>query len=158
MLEAAKTHDFVFGRFLELSQALECECFVNVGYTRAKINGLLGTTPRTQPNAIVPVTTAPKELDPDVVEAGYAAVNERIATIHKGLLPGTALCIMSGNGDPRVMSALNAKKARWDSMMRERKKPEEIPQSEWWTMEEGRLLEDVTERAKRGLAFFCLVR
>ncbi|KAF8608845.1 hypothetical protein BDV93DRAFT_486198 [Ceratobasidium sp. AG-I] len=140
VLEAAQTHDFVFGRFLELSQALEW------------------TTPRTQPSAIVPVTTTPKEVDPAVVEAGYAAVNERITTIHKGLPPGTALCIMSGNGDPRIMSALNAKKARWDSMMRERKKPEEIPHSEWWTMEEGRLLEDVTERAKRGLAFFCLVR
>lgn len=140
VLEAAQNHDFVFGRFLELSQALEW------------------TTPRTQPNAIVPVTTPPKEVDPAVVEAGYAAVNTRIATIHKGLPPGTALCIMSGNGDPRLMSALNAKKARWDGLMRERKKPEDIPQSEWWTMEEGRLLEDVTERAKRGLAFFCLVR
>ncbi|KAG9102486.1 hypothetical protein FRC06_001962 [Ceratobasidium sp. 370] len=140
ILEAAQNHDFVFGRLLGLSQALEW------------------TTPRTQPNTDTPATLPPAEVDPAVADAGYAALSERITTIHKGLPPGTALCIMSGNGDPRIMSSLNAKKARWDGYMREGKKPESIPQTEWWTMEEGRLLEDVTERAKRGLAFFCLVR
>jgi RNA exonuclease 1 len=108
--------------------------------------------------AATPVAPPPAEPDTTALEAAYAAVNTRIATIHKGLPAGTALCILSGNGDPRLMSALNAKKARWDGMMRERKRPEDIPQPEWWTMEQGRLLEDATERAKRGLAFFCLVR
>ncbi|KAG8725784.1 hypothetical protein FRC12_024037, partial [Ceratobasidium sp. 428] len=140
VLEAAQNHDFVFGRLLGLSQALEW------------------TTPRVQTNTDTPVILPPVEIDPAVADAGYAALNKRIAAIHKGLPPGTALCIMSGNDDPRTMSSLNAKKARWDGYMREKKKPEDIPQTEWWTMEEGRLLEDVTERAKRGLAFFCLVR
>ncbi|KAG9102215.1 hypothetical protein FS749_011644 [Ceratobasidium sp. UAMH 11750] len=140
VLEAAQNHDFVFGRLLELSQALAW------------------TVPRAQPNTDAPIVLPPAEVDSAVTDAGYTALNERIATIHKGLPPGTALCIMSGNGDPRIMSGLNAKKARWDGYMREGKKPDTIPQPEWWTMEEGRLLEDVTERAKRGLAFFCLVR
>lgn len=120
----------------------------------------LGTTQRTQPNGTeaTSVTVTPIEPDPAAVDAAYAALNTRITTIHKGLPPGTVLCIMSGNGDPRLMSSLNVKKSRWDGMMRERKRPEDIPQSEWWTMEEGRLLEDATERAKRGLAFFCLIR
>jgi hypothetical protein len=147
----------VFGRLLELSQTLECK-FSSILHVRWANQHKIGTTPRAQPNAATPVALPLPEVDPAVIEAGYAAVNERIAAIHKGLPPGTALCIMSGNSDPRIMSGLNAKKARWDGLMRERKKPEEIPQSEWWTMEEGRLLEDATERAKRGLAFFCLVR
>ncbi|KAG9124130.1 hypothetical protein FRC07_012728, partial [Ceratobasidium sp. 392] len=134
VLEAAQNHDFVFGRLLGLSQVLEW------------------TTPRAQPGTDTPITLPPAQIDPTVADAGYAALSERIAKIHKGLPSGTALCIMSGNGDPRIMSGLNAKKARWDGYMRERKKPEEIPQTEWWTMEEGRLLEDVTERAKRGLS------
>ncbi|KAG8747142.1 hypothetical protein FRC10_002191 [Ceratobasidium sp. 414] len=157
VLEAAQNHDFVFGRLLELSQALECGPLpYSTGMTL--IGKLLGATPRAQPNTDTPVILPPGEVDPAVADAGYAALNERIATIHKGLPPGTALCIMSGNDDPRIMSGLNAKKARWDGYMREGKKPEAIPQAEWWSMEEGRLLEDVTERAKRGLAFFCLVR
>ncbi|CAE6415580.1 unnamed protein product [Rhizoctonia solani] len=140
VIDAAQNHDFVFGRLLELSQAL--------GWT----------TPRAQPNATSPTPTpTPTEPDAPTIEAAYAAVNARIATIHKSLPAGTVLCIMSGNGDPRNMSALNTKKSRWDGMMRERKRPEDIPQAEWWTMEQGRLLEDATERAKRGLAFFCLV-
>ncbi|CAE6472791.1 unnamed protein product [Rhizoctonia solani] len=141
VIEAAQNHDFVFGRLLELSQAL--------GWT----------TPRAQPNANTSPTPAPAPAEPDAstIAAAYAAVNARIATIHKSLPAGTVLCIMSGNGDPRHMSALNTKKSRWDGMMRERKRPEDIPQAEWWTMEQGRLLEDATERAKRGLAFFCLV-
>ncbi|QRW08352.1 exonuclease domain protein [Ceratobasidium sp. AG-Ba] len=140
VLEAAQNHDFVFGRLLGLSQAL--------GWT----------APRTQPGSDIPAALPPPEVDPSAVEDAYAAINQHILTIHKGLPAGTVLCIMSGNDDPRIMSGLNAKKARWDGYMRERKKPEDVPQSEWWTMEEGRLLEDVTERAKRGLAFFCLVR
>ncbi|KAJ1304455.1 hypothetical protein OPQ81_005602 [Rhizoctonia solani] len=142
VIDAAQNHEFVFGRLLELSQAL--------GWT----------TPRAQQNAsATPApTSAPTEPDPSTVETAYAAVNARISTIHKSLPAGTVLCIMSGNGDPRQMSALNTKKSRWDGMMRERKRPEDIPQAEWWTMEQGRLLEDATERAKRGLAFFCLVR
>ncbi|KAH7339501.1 hypothetical protein B0J17DRAFT_767226 [Rhizoctonia solani] len=142
IIDAAQNHDFVFGRLLELSQAL--------GWT----------TPRAQPNtnASPTPTPAPTDPDPSTLESAYAAVNARIATIHKSLPAGTVLCIMSGNGDPRQMSTLNTKKSRWDGMMRERKRPEDIPQEEWWTMEQGRLLEDATERAKRGLAFFCLVR
>ncbi|CEL61016.1 hypothetical protein RSOLAG1IB_04255 [Rhizoctonia solani AG-1 IB] len=142
VIDAAQNHDFVFGRLLELSQAL--------GWT----------TPRAQPNvnASPAPALAPTEPDPATLESAYAALNSRIATVHKSLPAGTVLCIMSGNGDPRQMSTLNAKKSRWDGMMRERKRPEDVPQAEWWTMEQGRLLEDATERAKRGLAFFCLVR
>ncbi|CAE6453937.1 unnamed protein product [Rhizoctonia solani] len=140
VIDAARNHDFVFGRLLELSQAL--------GWT----------TPRTQPNASASPapTPTPTEPDPSTLESAYADLNSRITTIHKSLPAGTVLCIMSGNGDPRQMSALNMKKSRWDGMMREGKRPEDIPQAEWWTMEQGRLLEDATERAKRGLAFFCL--
>ncbi|KAF8756827.1 EXOIII protein, partial [Rhizoctonia solani] len=111
VIDAARNHDFVFGRLLELSQAL--------GWT----------TPRTQPNASASPapTPTPTEPDPSTLESAYADLNSRITTIHKSLPAGTVLCIMSGNGDPRQMSALNMKKSRWDGMMREGKRPEDIP-------------------------------
>ncbi|CAE6517816.1 unnamed protein product [Rhizoctonia solani] len=69
VIDAAQNHDLVFGRLLELSQAL--------GWT----------TPRAQPNTAISPTPTPAPADPDplAVESAYVAVT---STEFPGVYPG----------------------------------------------------------------------
>lgn len=56
------------------------------------------------------------------------------------------------------MIELNKRKSQWDTLTRGAggKLPSEIPKEEWWTAQDGRDLEDESEKAKKGSVFFCI--
>lgn len=83
----------------------------------------------------------------------YQSLNENLTEIYKSLPSATAFILLSGHGDPRKMSELSMRKAAFEAAIREGKTPADIPKEEWWTTQDGRLLEDEVEKAKYGLLF-----
>ncbi|KAF8526629.1 hypothetical protein BU17DRAFT_74141 [Hysterangium stoloniferum] len=128
MVEALPQCQFIFGRFMALSEALEW------------------TTPKTD------TPPAPAPSVPDAL----SALNTRLQTLHAALPPRTALIIFTGHSDPRAMAGLGQRKTKFENELKAGKKPEDIPKEEWWTAADGRALEEETGKARRGLAFICL--
>ncbi|KAG9041406.1 hypothetical protein FS837_012312 [Tulasnella sp. UAMH 9824] len=129
------THDVVFARLQQLSYALEW------------------STPFRPRSALDTPAAPPPDLNTTLTNLDSA-----IARLHASLPAYTALCIFTGHSDPRRMIELNKRKSQWDNLTRGTggKLPSEIPKEEWWTAQDGRNLEDESERAKKGLVFFCI--
>jgi RNA exonuclease 1 len=117
-----------------------------------------------EPTVMVTRQKTPEEL--------YKSLNDNLTAIHNALPPTTAFILLSGHGDPRKMSEMSSKKAAFETAIREGvffpatmttsrstdhlwtgKSTADIPQGDWWTSQEARLLEDEVERAKHGLLF-----
>jgi len=54
------------------------------------------------------------------------------------------------------MATLGQRKTKFENEIKAGKKPEDIPKEEGWSAADGRLLEEETGKARRGLAFLCL--
>ncbi|KAH7102788.1 hypothetical protein BKA62DRAFT_698831 [Auriculariales sp. MPI-PUGE-AT-0066] len=130
VIETVPPHDFVFGRLISLSEALE--------WTTPKANALTPPPP------------------PPPLEETARALNGHLARIYASLPPRTAFVLFSGHEDPRRMSVLNMRKSKFESEIRAGRRLEEIDRADWWSAQEGRQLEDAVELAKRGLLFLCL--
>jgi len=128
--ELIMRHEFVFGRMISLSESLEW------------------TTPKA--NAPSPPPAPPP------VESTAATINASLAKIYASLPPRTAFILFSGHSDPRAMSSLNTRKAKFESEIRAGRRLEDIDRADWWSAQDGRALEDAVELAKRGLLFLCL--
>ncbi|KAF8590757.1 ribonuclease H-like protein [Ramaria rubella] len=128
IVEALPQCHFVFGRFMELSEALEW------------------STPRPE----TPETPTMSMAD------ALASLNTRLKTLHTALPPRTALILFSGHSDPRTMASLGQRKTKFENDVRAGRRPEEIPKEDGWTAADGRSLEEETGKARRGLAFLCL--
>ncbi|KIO31698.1 hypothetical protein M407DRAFT_19432 [Tulasnella calospora MUT 4182] len=113
----------------------------------------VGSTPFRPRSAVDAPLAAPPDLDTTLTNLDAA-----VARLHASLPAYTALCIFTGHSDPRKMIELNKRKAQWDTLTRGAggKLPSEIPKEDWWTAQDGRNLEDESERAKKGLVFFCI--
>lgn len=99
------------------------------------------------------MVTPPTEASPEVLAAAQATLNEQLVTLYTSLPARTAVVIFTGHSDPRRMASLNARKIAFESAIKGGKKAEEIDRSEWWTASDGRELEEVVERARRGMLF-----
>ena len=102
------------------------------------------------------------------------ALNQNLRTLYNALPPYTAFILFTGHSDPRAMAQLGQRKGKWDQLIRDGmsflfqgakmhnsysdvgKAPSDIPREDWWSAQDGRLLEDECERAKRGLLFLSL--
>ncbi|KIM31905.1 hypothetical protein M408DRAFT_327301 [Serendipita vermifera MAFF 305830] len=142
------SHQFVFGRMLELSERLGWT--VKKGTTAAAVAGTPPTTPLLTPALPTEDATV---IESKSVEETYKSLNDNLVAIYRCLPPATAFILLSGHGDPRRMSELNTKKSAFEGALREGKSTAEIPREEWWTAQEGRDLEDEVEKAKHGLLF-----
>ena len=85
----------------------------------------------------------------------FAAFNEQLQNLHSSLPPLTALILFTGHGDPRNMSRLAAKKAKFDRLWRTVKQSD-IAQEDRWMEEDDRKLQDEVEKARWGLSFCCV--
>lgn len=85
----------------------------------------------------------------------YSNLNSQIASIHASLPPLTALIIFTGHSDPKEMSRLTAKKAKFDRLFKEIKLSE-ISSEDKWMSEDDRKLGDEVERCRAGLSFYCV--
>ncbi|KZW02879.1 ribonuclease H-like protein [Exidia glandulosa HHB12029] len=133
VLESLPRHDFVFGRMIALSEALEW----------------------TTPKANAPVPTTPPPPRPPLAETA-ANLNSYLKQIFESLPPRTAFILFSGHSDPRTMSQLNVRKTKFETEIRAGKRLEEIDKADWWSAQEGRELETAVEMAKKGLLFLCI--
>ena len=157
VLQAVPSHSFVFGRFLDLADALGCKwpriLFLAMRLMRCAF--MTGLTPKSSDRtAAVPVESQP--VGPDELKGVYATLNTHLRTLYAALPPRTALLLFSSHSDPRRMSVLNARKFAFDSAIRSGKKPEELTKDVRWTTADGRELEEVVELTKRGLLFLSI--
>lgn len=87
-----------------------------------------------------------------VLETCLSSLAERLKRIHDALPPCTAFIVLSGSGDPREMSRLQAMHAQW-------KREYNTPGSKWdqlsvkWTDREEQALKKAAQRARNGIAF-----
>jgi len=110
-----------------------------------------GTTPKATPDAPLPSPTpAPT---PEVLRSTLETLNKHLTNIYSHLEPQTAFLIITGHSDPRRMSALNARKAKFEMALKSGKAPEELAVDVKWTSQDGRDLEEAVELARRGLLF-----
>ena len=87
-----------------------------------------------------------------VLENCLGGLAERLRRIHDALPPCTAFIVLSGSGDPREMSRLQAMHTQW-------KREYNTPGSKWdqlsvkWTDREEQALKKAAQRARNGIAF-----
>lgn len=89
------------------------------------------------------------------LERAVRILARRIRRIHSQLPPCTALVVLSGSGDPRAMSRLQAQRAQ-------HKKEYHTPGIKWdqisvpWTDTEAQQLQQAVRRAREGIAFVAV--
>ncbi|OJA14787.1 hypothetical protein AZE42_12824 [Rhizopogon vesiculosus] len=135
LLQAIPPHEFSFGRFTGIADAL--------GWLTPK------TTAAETP--VVPIT--PGEPSPIVLANAQVTLNNQLITLYASLPPRTAFIIFTGHSDPRRMASLNGRKSAFESAIRSGKNAEYMDKTDWWTASDGRELEEEVEKAKRGLLF-----
>ncbi|KAG1889870.1 hypothetical protein F4604DRAFT_1876618 [Suillus subluteus] len=95
LLQAIPAHEFAFGRFTGVADAL--------GWLTTKATA-----------AETPVVT-PAEPSPIVLANAQATLNNQLVTLYTSLPARTALIIFTGHSDPRRMASLNARKSAFES-------------------------------------------
>jgi RNA exonuclease 1 len=132
VIDALKTHFFVFGRMSEFSRAL--------GWT---------DLPSASLDADVSTDATPPQSAIDNLD-------KQITKLTTSLPPSTAVVILTGCSDPRRMATLSYKKKAWNSNMRSGKRPGDLNPDVRWTHEEALELDIEAEKVKAGLTFFCV--
>ncbi|KAF8907850.1 hypothetical protein CPB84DRAFT_1767719 [Gymnopilus junonius] len=161
LLDVLPSHQFVFGRFMELA------------------NTLGWVTPKASPDQPLPIPPPSASTDPapspEILSQSLSSLNTHLRALHSALPPRTALIIFSGHSDPRKMSVLNARKNTFEGLLKSGRTPEEIMKGGHgvgtngtngnglegkgdgvglrWTMSDARDLEEAVELARRGLLF-----
>jgi RNA exonuclease 1 len=159
LLSTIPSHHFAFGRFTELADALGCESsvlfIVNwlsvLMATIVVVHLYTGITPKASAEPDVAMTNT--SATPPDLPTVLRDLDTRLTGLHAALPPHTALVLLSGHSDPRRMSALNAKKNAFDTIVRSGKRLEDLDKEMVLTAQEGRELEEEAEKAKRGLLF-----
>jgi RNA exonuclease 1 len=125
----------------------------------------VGTTPRptdSKPLGVVePELVSPAETtldDPNATEQALSRLNDRLKQIHDALPARTVFIIMTGNGDPRPVIRLNAKKKSFDFKYKKlgESGAQKLPLEEKWTTQDETDLEEAVMGARMGMAFFCV--
>ena len=99
------------------------------------------------------------EIDADpAVDRAFAQLNERLIKLHAALPPRTVLIIMTGNGDPRPVVRLNAKRKAFEFKYKKlgESGAQGLPAEEKWTGQDERDLQEAVMKARLGMAFFCV--
>jgi RNA exonuclease 1 len=113
-----------------------------------------GITPKPSPDEPEPPKPPPAtEAD---IRAALSALDGRLEQVWNALPARAALVLFTGHADPRPMAALGARKTAFEQAVRHGVSPEEIVAEMRWTAQDGRLLEEEVEKAKRGLLFLCV--
>lgn len=126
-----------------------------------------GTTPRANDSKPLGVVEPEVEQDGDDLDIdspepeadrALAQLNERLIKLHAALPPRTVLIIMTGNGDPRPVVRLNAKRKAFDFKYKKLGETgaQGLPAEEKWTGQDERDLQEVVMKARLGMAFFCV--
>ncbi|GFZ49104.1 hypothetical protein JCM24511_06854 [Saitozyma sp. JCM 24511] len=126
-----ESHDFVFGRFMELAnvQGWNGEAHVPASMSEAPSLGL---------------------------DKALENLNRRLAEVHKSLPRNTAFIVLNGHSDPLPMLALSARRTRWERLVKTLGTTDGIKGEDRWLAEDDRKLEAAVNQAREGMAFFCV--
>jgi RNA exonuclease 1 len=121
--EALGTHDFVFGRMMELSEALGWSLKKPLPSTTlpsmpATVNPgeppfSLASTPLVEESGVS--GSAPSKS----LEEVYKSLNDNLTRLYRSFPPSTSFILLSGHGDPQKMAELNKKKYVWETAIKE---------------------------------------
>jgi RNA exonuclease 1 len=64
--------------------------------------------------------------------------------------------LVTGHSDPVPMRHLNEKRLKWERLVKTLGGTDDIPKEERWMAEDDRELEAVVNKAREGMAFFCV--
>ncbi|GAA5901980.1 RNA exonuclease [Sporobolomyces salmoneus] len=137
VMDNVKEHDLTVARFMDLSHKL--------GWSQTS-NSTKSTTEEDSSSS--PSST------PDLSQV-YSTLDSQLTQLHASLPPLTALIIFTGHSDPREMSALAAKKAKFDKLWKTIKQSEILPEDRWMESDDRKLVDEV-ERCRFGLSFYCV--
>ncbi|KAM0792932.1 hypothetical protein ACM66B_002691 [Microbotryomycetes sp. NB124-2] len=160
-LSALDEHHLVMARFMELSNALQWTGTVRATVESATENPAVAPVIEsdellpTSAAAAVCAETATTGAEAAPAKDAFNSLNSHISALHAALPPLTALIVFTGNGDPRAMSRLAAKKAKFDRLWKMTKQSE-IAQEDKWMEQDDRKLQDEVEKARWGLSFYCV--
>ncbi|KAK9467904.1 hypothetical protein V1512DRAFT_260331 [Lipomyces arxii] len=129
VIECACQHDFTWGRLRELEFQL--------GWN----------------NRVPKPDTLDPEKEAEALSKCLTNLNTRLEQIWKALSPATALILLSGSGDPREMSRLNAMRNQFSEEFKT-KKWDEV--SVKWTDTENQLLLEAAKTARSGVSFIAI--
>ncbi|GAA5902806.1 hypothetical protein JCM5296_002887 [Sporobolomyces johnsonii] len=162
MLDSIEGHDLTIARFMDLSHTLGwSQPTVTSAPKPSAPNPAVAsgdaTPPPTGSLPSAAVAAAPASTGPSASEiaTAFTSLNARLSALHASLPPLTALIVFTGHGDPREMSRLAAKKAKFDRLWKTVKQSEIKDEDRWMEMDDRKLLDEV-ERCRWGLSFYCV--
>ncbi|GAA5973295.1 hypothetical protein JCM11641_003057 [Rhodosporidiobolus odoratus] len=162
LLDSVSTHDLTIARFMDLSHTLGWSQNTNTPNAKAatSVNSAIPAADQVPPSPAMPADSAASSAassppSPEATAAAFSSLNAQLTKLHAALPPLTALIIFSGHGDPREMSRLSAKKAKFDRLWKTVKQSEIEDEDRWMESDDRQLLDEV-ERARWGLSFFCV--
>lgn len=154
VLETMNDHNFVFARFMELSNALGWSPNNNHSPipTPTPTPSSQPPTPSTSPAAVKQPSPLPPSTDSNLSEI-LEKVNSRIVSIHQALPRYTGLIIITGNSDPKEMTRLTQKRMNFERMW---KAGLDIKNEDRWMSEDDRQLTEEVEKCRKGLSFYLV--
>lgn len=178
IVSSADSHDLVFGRLIDLSHALECKVNLlsfNRQYTDAvrltgaqpskaaqgatavqKAQATSSTNEISQSDIVQPVVDQqPSRSDP---KAAYSQLNENLAKIYASLPRNTAFIVLSGHSDPRMVTALTAKKNRFDLLYKTGTPLSTMANEDKWMESDDRILLSAVHKVRDGMTFLAIKR
>jgi len=142
IIESVQTHDFVFGRMLELATVL--------GWSKTP----LPSVDDTMDDAEAPVPVSAE----DQLSQALRSLNDRLKRLHDSLPPATALIVLTGHSDPRRAVELLARKTNFERLYKTLGADglQNLGPAEKWMSADDRDLEAAAMKAREGMAFFCV--
>ncbi|KAI8449385.1 RNA exonuclease 4 [Phakopsora pachyrhizi] len=119
IISSLNDHDFVFGRLMELSHAVEWSQPQQSKETPSNLtDNNNNVTSEDKDNSNNPSKPTAKPTKIFELEQVYENLNRYIEELHEKIPTGTALIIFTGHSDPRKMVELNLKKNRFESSLK----------------------------------------
>lgn len=110
-----------------------------------------------QANGAADSTPAEKVSKADVSTA-FKQLNDHLSTIYESLPKNTAFIVLSGHSDPRTVTALTAKKNRFDLLYKTGTPLSTMADEDKWMEADDRALLSAVHRVRDGMTFLAIKR
>jgi RNA exonuclease 1 len=94
----------------------------------------------------------------DDITASYKQLNDNLNRIYESLPMNTAFVVLSGHSDPRLFTALTAKKNKFDSLFKTGTPISTMPNEDKWMEQDDRALQSAVHRVREGMTFLAIKR
>lgn len=90
--------------------------------------------------------------------AAYDQLNANLEKIYASLPKNTAFIVLSGHGDPRLVTALTAKKNRFDLLFKTGTPLSTMANEDKWMESDDRALMSAVHKVRDGMTFLAIKR